>query len=67
MGRLLRPKLEEGGRMYLQNFGTFTILNSITSLRVIILKTFFALVEKLLHAPKRNAVKIFAVIYDIQE
>lgn len=67
MGRQLRPKLEESGRMFLQNFGILTILNSITSLRVIIMTTFLALVQKLLLAPMRNAIKIFAVGYDIQE
>jgi hypothetical protein len=67
MGRLLRPKLEEGGRMFLQNVGTFTVLHSIASLRVTIMITFLAPVQQLLLAPKRNAIKIFAVGYDIQE
>jgi hypothetical protein len=66
MRRLLHPNLEEGGRTFHQNAGTFTILHGITSLRVIIMIHFLALVQLLL-APERNAVKIFAFGYDIQE
>jgi hypothetical protein len=67
MGRLQRHKLEEGGSFFLQSVGTFTILHSFTSLRVIIVITFLALLQQLLLAPKMNAVEIFAVGYDIQE
>jgi len=67
MGVLQRPKLEEGGNMFLQNIGTITILHSVTSLRDIIMVNFLALVQQLLLYSKRKAVKIFALGYDIQE
>jgi len=67
VGILQRPKLEEGGSTFLQNIGTITILSSVSSLRVIIMVTFLALVQQLLLYPKRKAIKIFALGYDIQE
>jgi len=64
MDRLLLPKLEEGRSIFLQNVSNFFISHSI---RVIIMITFLALVQKLLLVPKRNAVKIFAFGYDSQD